>query len=141
MVLALARRQCSGAVDRKDNVVARVVENVRADTPEAFLNEVVSHKVSLLCTDQWAGYKHLGKEYPVIDDAHLQCSLSQKNCLALSSTFLAAGLGVAVIVVSLAARQPLRRLVTRQRALRQQGHAKLEEVDIFLRFDMLDPLR
>jgi hypothetical protein len=63
-----------------------------------------------------------------------------KDCLALSSTFLAAGLGVAVVAVSLVARQPLRPLITRQRALRHEGHAKLEEVDIFLRFDMLDPL-
>ena len=64
-----------------------------------------------------------------------------KDCLALSSTFLAAGVGVAVVVVSLAARLPLRRLITRQRALRHDGHAKFEEVDVFLRFDMLDPLR
>jgi len=53
-----------GAVSRKGNVVARVVENVRADTLTAFVREAVSHKVSLLCTDQWTGYKHLGKEYP-----------------------------------------------------------------------------
>ena len=58
-----------GAVKRKGNGVARVVENVRADTLEAFVHEAVSHKVSLLCTDQWVGYQHLGKEYPhvVID--------------------------------------------------------------------------
>lgn len=53
-----------GAISRKGNVVARVVENVRASTLEAFVREAVSHKVSLLCTDQWVGYKHLGKEYP-----------------------------------------------------------------------------
>ena len=28
------------------------------------MHEAVSHKVSLLITDQWVGYKHLGKEYP-----------------------------------------------------------------------------
>src|SRR5260221_7475886 len=28
------------------------------------LREAVSHKVSLLCTDQWKGYKKLDKEYP-----------------------------------------------------------------------------
>jgi IS1 family transposase len=27
------------------------------------VRETVSHKVSLLCTDQWAGYNKLGKEY------------------------------------------------------------------------------
>ncbi len=63
-----------GAVKRKGNVIARVVENVRAVTLEAFVHEAVSHKVSLLCTDQWGGYKHLGKEYPhaVIDHAKEQ---------------------------------------------------------------------
>jgi IS1 family transposase len=60
-----------GAVKRKGNVIARVVNNVRADTLTAFVREAVSHKVSLLCTDQWAGYKALDKEYPhaVIDHA------------------------------------------------------------------------
>src|ERR1700686_3312526 len=54
-----------GAVKRKGNVVARVVENVRASTLTAFVQEAVSHKVSLLCTDQWTGYKRLGEQgYP-----------------------------------------------------------------------------
>ena len=53
-----------GAVKRKGNVVARVIENVRASTLTAFVQEAVSHKVSLLCTDQWTGYKRLGQEYP-----------------------------------------------------------------------------
>jgi transposase-like protein len=54
----------AGAVKRKGNVIARVIENVRATTLEAFVREAVSNKVSLLCTDQWVGYKHLGKDYP-----------------------------------------------------------------------------
>jgi transposase-like protein len=60
-----------GAVSRKGNVVARVVENVRADTLVSFVREAVSHKVSLLCTDQWTGYKKLGREYPhgIVDHA------------------------------------------------------------------------
>jgi transposase-like protein len=53
-----------GAVKRKGNVIACVVENVRADTLCDFVREAVSHKVSLLCTDQWKGYKKLDKEYP-----------------------------------------------------------------------------
>jgi transposase-like protein len=54
-----------GAVKRKGNVVARVIENVRASTLTAFVQEAVSHKVSLLCTDQWTGYKGLSKQgYP-----------------------------------------------------------------------------
>jgi transposase-like protein len=53
-----------GAVKRKGNVIARVVENVRADTLCEFVREAVSHKVSLLCTDQWKAYKKLDEEYP-----------------------------------------------------------------------------
>jgi len=46
------------------DVVARLIANVQAKTLEAFVHEAVSRKVSLLCTDQWVGYKHLNKEYP-----------------------------------------------------------------------------
>jgi transposase-like protein len=53
-----------GAVRRKGNVVARVIENVQAATLTEFVREAVSTKVSLLCTDQWVGYKHLDEEYP-----------------------------------------------------------------------------
>jgi transposase-like protein len=53
-----------GAVQRKGNVVARVIDNVQAVTLEGFIREAVSNKVSLLCTDKWVGYKHLGKEFP-----------------------------------------------------------------------------
>jgi transposase-like protein len=62
----------AGAVERKGNVVARVVANVRAETLETFIAEAVSAKVSLLCTDQWVGYKHLkDKNFPheMIDHA------------------------------------------------------------------------
>src|ERR1700680_3003074 len=60
-----------GAVSRKGNVVARVVANVTSDTLTAFVREAVSHKVSLLCTDQWPGYKRLdgGEPHGVIDHA------------------------------------------------------------------------
>jgi hypothetical protein len=53
-----------GAVSRKGNVVARVVANVQSATLNAFVRETVSHKVSLLCTDQCAGYKGLNKDFP-----------------------------------------------------------------------------
>ncbi|MGB7127167.1 MAG: IS1595 family transposase [Methylovirgula sp.] len=64
----------AGAVSRKGNVVARVIDNVRASTLTEFIREAVSTKVSLLCTDQWVGYKHLGKEFPhaTIDHARGQ---------------------------------------------------------------------
>jgi hypothetical protein len=54
----------AGAIRRKGNVIARVIENVKQTTLEAFVNEAVSEKVSLLCTDQWVGYKHLGVKFP-----------------------------------------------------------------------------
>jgi hypothetical protein len=54
----------AGAVRRKGNVIARVINNVRASTLVAFVNEAVSEKASLLCTDQWIGYKGLDKTYP-----------------------------------------------------------------------------
>jgi len=64
----------AGAVSRNGNVVARVIENVRASTLTEFVRESVSTKVSLLCTDQWVGYKHLDKELPheTADHAHGQ---------------------------------------------------------------------
>jgi transposase-like protein/IS1 family transposase len=53
-----------GAVKRKGNVVARVVGNVSRTVLEKFVNETVSTKVSLLCTDDWAGYNRLRYRYP-----------------------------------------------------------------------------
>ncbi len=54
----------AGAVQRKGNVVARVISNVRAETLTGFIRESVSNKVSLLVTDHWVGYKHLADEFP-----------------------------------------------------------------------------
>ena len=64
----------AGAVRRKGNVIARVIENVQASTLVEFIREAVSTKVSLLCTDQWVGYKHLHKDFPhaTIDHARGQ---------------------------------------------------------------------
>src|SRR6266851_1847787 len=53
-----------GAVSRKGNVIARVLNNVTKKAAYAFINEVVSHKVSLLATDAWTGYEKLGTKYP-----------------------------------------------------------------------------
>jgi IS1 family transposase/ribosomal protein L37AE/L43A len=53
-----------GAVRRKGNVVARVIENVSAATLDRFASEAVSNKVSLICTDQWTGYRNLKKTFP-----------------------------------------------------------------------------
>jgi transposase-like protein len=54
----------AGAISRKGNVVARVIERADAATLQAFVREVVSHKVSLLATDDNHAYYELGKEYP-----------------------------------------------------------------------------
>jgi transposase-like protein len=54
----------AGAVGRKGNVVARVIECVDAMTLTAFVRDSVSEKVSLLVTDHWVGYKHLAPELP-----------------------------------------------------------------------------
>ena len=53
-----------GAVRRKGNVVARVVENASGPVLERFVREAVSTRVSLLCTDAWAGYNRLHHRFP-----------------------------------------------------------------------------
>jgi transposase-like protein len=62
-VIGSGKTPIVGAVSRKGNVVARVVPNVQAATLTAFVREAVSHKVSLLCTDQWVGYKRFPARY------------------------------------------------------------------------------
>jgi len=52
-----------GAISRKGNVIARVIETVSAQHLTAFVTEAVSEKVSLLVTDQWTGYRDLHKTY------------------------------------------------------------------------------
>lgn len=52
-----------GAVERKGNVVAKVIENVYALTLTNFVREAVSRKVSLLCTDQFRSYRGLDIDY------------------------------------------------------------------------------
>jgi transposase-like protein len=54
-----------GAVQRKGKVIARVVHGLDSDTLCNFVREVVSHKVSLLATDERRGYRPLRKEYKV----------------------------------------------------------------------------
>ena len=54
-----------GAIQRKGNVIARVVNNTDVHTLGAFVREVVSHRVSLISTDEHAGYTKLRGEYPL----------------------------------------------------------------------------
>lgn len=53
-----------GAVERKGNVVARVVERLDGDSIYGFVRESVSDRVSLLCTDAWKAHRNLGREFP-----------------------------------------------------------------------------
>jgi hypothetical protein len=48
-----------GAVSRKGNVVARVIENTDTRTLDGFVRQVVSEKVSLIATDKHSGYRNL----------------------------------------------------------------------------------
>jgi len=54
-----------GAVQRKGNVVARVVGSTDYVTLGAFVREVVSTKVSLISTDEWMPYRKLRNEFPM----------------------------------------------------------------------------
>ena len=48
-----------GAVSRKGNVVARVIDHVTSEAAQAFVREMVSNKVSLLATDESRVYDGL----------------------------------------------------------------------------------
>ena len=52
-----------GAVQRKGNVVCRVIENVATATLDRFVRETVSDRVSLLSTDDHKGYRKLHLAY------------------------------------------------------------------------------
>lgn len=53
----------AGAVQRKGNVVARVIANTDTLTLESFVREAVSTKVSLISTDEHSGYRRLGRDF------------------------------------------------------------------------------
>jgi hypothetical protein len=52
-----------GAAQRKGNVVARVIENTDTDTLDGFVRQAVSEKVSLIVSDEHAGYRKLGDDF------------------------------------------------------------------------------
>ena len=61
-VAAPARSPVVGAVQRKGNVVARVIEIVDSrDAWQDFVREAVSNKVSLIATDDHGGYREAGQ--------------------------------------------------------------------------------
>jgi transposase-like protein len=53
-----------GAVRRKGNVVARVIDKADAETLNRFVRETVSTKVSLISTDDHKGYRYIDKHFP-----------------------------------------------------------------------------
>ena len=53
-----------GAVQRKGNVVAKVIQNIDGKSLLGFVRESVSDRVSLVCTDAWRGYNAVGKQFP-----------------------------------------------------------------------------
>ena len=53
-----------GAVSRKGNVIARVLDRVTSQAMLDFVNEAVSNKVSLLATDSWPGYSDYLRKFP-----------------------------------------------------------------------------
>jgi transposase-like protein len=63
-----------GAVKRKGNVIARVIENTRRETLEAFLRMAVSTRVSLISNDEYRGYARIGSHYPhgIVNHGHGQ---------------------------------------------------------------------
>ena len=53
-----------GAVQRRGNVVARVIDSFDRETLTGFIREAVSNKVSLLTTDDLRAYDTLHREFP-----------------------------------------------------------------------------
>jgi transposase-like protein len=54
----------AGAVQRKGNVVARVIDSVNRDTITRFVGATISDKVSLIASDDNVAYKRLWTKYP-----------------------------------------------------------------------------
>lgn len=52
-----------GAVRRKGNVIARVIENTSAETLDKFIRFAVSDKVSLISTDEHRGYTNVKRSH------------------------------------------------------------------------------
>jgi hypothetical protein len=53
-----------GAVSRKGNVIARVIERINSQSVIEFVNEAISNKVSLLATDQASVYSDYLSKFP-----------------------------------------------------------------------------
>jgi transposase-like protein len=61
-----------GAIARKGNVVAQVIERADADTLLGFVRETVSDRVTLVATDEHQGYARLKETHPHEKVSHAQ---------------------------------------------------------------------
>ncbi len=53
-----------GAISRKGNVIAKVIENTTTATLDGFVHDAVSDEVNLVATDEHSGYRNLGRDLP-----------------------------------------------------------------------------
>ena len=55
-------------------MIARVIENTKHETLEAFMQMAVSTRVSLVSTDEYGGYARVAKKYPhgIVNHSHGQ---------------------------------------------------------------------
>jgi len=63
-----------GAVERKGNIVARVINRADRHTLDQFVRSVCGNKVSLLATDEHHGYMHLSDQF---NHGHIKHSAKQ----------------------------------------------------------------
>jgi transposase-like protein/IS1 family transposase len=61
---AVGKTTVIGAISRKGNVVAKVIENTSTATMTRFVRQAVDSKVTLVATDEGAGYRRLAPEFP-----------------------------------------------------------------------------
>ncbi len=59
-----------GAIARKGNVVAQMIQDTSEDTLRGFVRSAVSEKVKLVATDEHAGYKRLGLPHDSVNHSH-----------------------------------------------------------------------
>jgi transposase-like protein len=62
-----------GAIARKGNVTAQIIEQVNSDTLQGFVRQAVGENVSLVATDEHSGYRGLSKiGYPHESVSHMR---------------------------------------------------------------------
>ena len=61
-----------GAIARKGNVVCQIIEDTDRHTLSNFVRQTVSDRVSLVSTDNYTGYRRLGREFPHQTVNHLK---------------------------------------------------------------------